>query len=204
MDADSIFSWTVVTLVIAQQLARFPRRRLVSLVASLPGMRQHRLDGVLLILTKVSVISVLLVYLLLPDTIAWMSIGLPAAIRILGGVFGVAGVALLRWADQTLAENLSVSLQIKEGHTLVTTGPYSRVRHPVYTATLMFFVGIGLLASNWLVAAVCVGTITCFYALRIPVEEQMMLDHFGDRYRQYRRGTGRLLPPIKLFSDPKQ
>jgi protein-S-isoprenylcysteine O-methyltransferase Ste14 len=162
-------------------------------------MRRYPVDATILVVTKVCIIAVLLVYLALPDLVAPFSMNFPLSIRVVGAVIGMLGIALLWWADETLGENLSVTLQIKNEHTLVTGGPYMWVRHPVYSSTLLFVVGSSLASSNSAVAACSIGGIAILFAQRIPKEEKMMLEHFGDQYRHYIGNTGRLFPRIPSF-----
>jgi protein-S-isoprenylcysteine O-methyltransferase Ste14 len=100
------------------------------------------------------------------------------------------------WADRSLGRNLSAVVQIKEGHTLITTGPYSRVRHPIYTAAIIFCVGMFVVSGNWIVGACFMGPFVGLCLWRIPREERMMIEHFGDEYREYIERTGRLLPRV--------
>lgn len=92
-----------------------------------------------------------------------------------------------------LGSEWSPQLQLREGHHLVTSGPYARIRHPMYTGITGFGVGLALVSANWvfvaLVALVVVGLL-----LRIPREEEMLIAEFGDEYRMYKQRTGSLLP----------
>ncbi len=92
-----------------------------------------------------------------------------------------------------LGSEWSPQLQLREGHHLVTSGPYARIRHPMYTGITGFGVGLALVSANWvfvaLVALVVVGLL-----LRIPREEEMLIAEFGDEYRMYKHRTGSLLP----------
>ena len=60
--------------------------------------------------------------------------------------------ALLWWADRCLGQNLSISLRIRDHHTLVTEGPYRSVRHPIYTATLVYAAALAIVTANYLLA----------------------------------------------------
>ncbi len=137
-----------------------------------------------------------ILYVGFPTSIKFAHLHLPLWLRVLAVLVALAGAALLAWADKTLGDNLSVTLQVKDDHTLVTTGPYRYIRHPVYAAGMLFFIGTSLAASNWIVALLLVGSFTLLYAQRIPQEEKMMVEHFGDQYRDYRKTTGRLIPRL--------
>ena len=121
---------------------------------------------------------------------------LPAAVRWLGLPFGVLGVALLRATHHALGHNWSSKLEIAAGHQLIAVGPYRRVRHPMYTALFCIAFAYSLLSANWIVAGANVLAVTLMYLARVRDEEQMLIDQFGDEYRAYMKGTGRLLPKV--------
>lgn len=87
------------------------------------------------------------------------------------------------------------SLTVHADHELVDTGPYRRIRHPLYSATIGVFIGLGLVLGNWL-SLVLAGFPTAALVLRIGVEEQMLAGHLGPTYDQYRTRTDRLVPGI--------
>jgi protein-S-isoprenylcysteine O-methyltransferase Ste14 len=89
----------------------------------------------------------------------------------------------------------STNLQLREEHTLVTTGPYRWARHPMYTALFSFFVGLALVSATWLIVLLVVAA-TFVLVVRIDKEEVMMIEQFGDEYRAYMQQTGRFLPRL--------
>ena len=121
----------------------------------------------------------------------------PAWLQWLGGGLMVSSLGLFWWTHRTLGMNWSGVLAIRAGHILVTQGPYRRVRHPMYAAFFVSGIGILLHSANWFIAAVNLGAVTLMYLVRVPAEEAMMLEHFGDAYRQYMARTGRLLPRLR-------
>ena len=95
-----------------------------------------------------------------------------------------------------LGQNWSVTLEIRVEHTLVTTGVYSRVRHPMYSAFWLWAVAQALLLPNWVAGpAGIVGFGTLFFC-RIGREERLMAEIFGEQYRQYVARTYRIIPGI--------
>ena len=121
---------------------------------------------------------------------------LPAAARWGGLAFAIAGILLLRATHQALGRNWSGKLEIAEGHQLIVVGPYRRVRHPMYTALFCMAFAYSLLSANWIVAVANVVAVTLMYVMRVEDEEQMLIDQFGEEYREYMRRTGRLLPRL--------
>lgn len=124
-----------------------------------------------------------------------LAITLPDVIRYAGATLCVLSIPLLGWTQATLGRHWSAGLEIQRDHRLITSGPYRRVRHPMYTAIIMFGVGCSLESANMLLL-IFFGVASLFLVLRTPVEEKMLLREFGDEYRDYMRRTGRFLPKI--------
>jgi len=76
----------------------------------------------------------------------------------------------------------------------VTTGVYEWVRHPMYAAHLLWAAAQLLLLQNWIAGPSFLVASIPLYVARIPREEEMMLEEFGDEYRRYAERTGRFLP----------
>ena len=95
-------------------------------------------------------------------------------------------------------EHWSVTLEVREGQQLVTHGVYSRIRHPMYAAIWLFSAAQALLLANWVAGYAALLTFALMYFVRIPREERMMLDSFGQRYSAYMAQTGRLLPRLSF------
>ncbi len=103
-----------------------------------------------------------------------------------------AGISIAIWARRHLGANWSSAPSLKEGHVLVTSGPYRLVRHPIYAGILVALLGSGLAGSAiWLYifAVFC-----AIFLYRARVEEQLMLGQFPDEYREYRKRTKALIP----------
>ena len=114
-------------------------------------------------------------------------------IRLVADALALAGLLVMLWARVTIGRNWSAGVVLKEGHELVTTGPYRFVRHPIYS-------GLLLLALGW---AVWRGQYAGFYGLAVILvlfwiksraEEQLMIEHFGDAYLGYKARVRALVP----------
>ena len=117
----------------------------------------------------------------------------PDWLRWTGFALGLSSLGLFAWTHQTLGRFWSSYLQLRPGHRLITHGPYARIRHPMYSAILGWIMSLGLVAANWTPLAFAVlGTLNVLF--RIQGEEKMMLEQFGDEYREYMKRTGQLLP----------
>lgn len=108
----------------------------------------------------------------------------------------VLGAALwLFWRSHSgLRTNFSDSVQLRQGHELVTSGVYARIRHPMYAGGWLWAVAQVLLLHNWIAGWSSLPTFALLYFLRVPREERMMLEHFGQAYRDYMRRTGQIFP----------
>jgi protein-S-isoprenylcysteine O-methyltransferase Ste14 len=130
---------------------------------------------------------------------AWrpkLNLPLPFWLRWAGFVSGLAGLGLWTWTHVALGTLWSAQLQLRANHRLVTSGPYSRIRHPMYSAILAWAASLGLVMANW-VPILFAFWAAVFLVARVPREEQMMIERFGDEYREYMKRTGRFLPKRK-------
>jgi protein-S-isoprenylcysteine O-methyltransferase Ste14 len=108
----------------------------------------------------------------------------------------ILGVIIRAVAIATLWRYFTVDVSIREGHELVDCGIYGVIRHPAYTGSLLSFLGLGFAFGSWLsLGIITIATIVGF-SYRIAVEEEALIEHFGDRYRDYMRRSKRLIPGI--------
>lgn len=106
----------------------------------------------------------------------------------------VAGLGLAVWARVYIGSNWGMPMTQKEEPELVTSGPYHRVRHPIYTGIILGMVGTAIAVSIfWLVAVVLMGAYFIYSAV---VEERNLAKQFPDTYPEYKRSTKMLLPFI--------
>jgi protein-S-isoprenylcysteine O-methyltransferase Ste14 len=96
----------------------------------------------------------------------------------------------------SIGKNITDTVETRRNHELITGGIYRFIRHPLYTTGFLLFVGLGLLASNWLSISLSFVVLITLY-LRTFTEEEKLIEEFGDRYLRYRQTTGKFLP--KLF-----
>jgi len=111
------------------------------------------------------------------------------------GVFAAA-LWLLWRSHVDLGRNWSPIPQVRKDHSLVTQGVYRRIRHPMYAAHWLWALAQALLLDNWLAGPAMLVTFAPLYLVRVPREERMMLDHFGEEYRAYMSRTGRIIPRL--------
>lgn len=106
------------------------------------------------------------------------------------------GLWLFHRSHADLGPNWSITLQVRENHRLVTQGVYSRVRHPMYTALLLYSAGQALVLPNYVVGPSYGVAMVLLVALRLGPEERMMLEEFGENYSAYMARTKRLVPGV--------
>lgn len=128
-----------------------------------------------------------------PRRVERYAVPVPSWLRWAGAGLGWASLPLLVWTHQTLGQAWSTNLELQDQHRLVTTGPYRWMRHPMYTAVLMFFAGSALTTANGVILAPA-GIGSWIILARVVDEEAMMSAQFGDVYRRYAERTGRFLP----------
>jgi protein-S-isoprenylcysteine O-methyltransferase Ste14 len=119
------------------------------------------------------------------------TVTLPIALAGFG--LAICGVGLSIWARLILGENWSSSPSIKQDHALIVTGPYRAVRHPIYTGFLIAFLGSALqqgLVRSFLAVFTCAVGL----CLKVSVEEEFMVQRFGEAYLRYRRNVSALVP----------
>src|SRR5215207_3222946 len=113
------------------------------------------------------------------------------------GTMVLAAAVWLFWRSHAdLGRNWSPSLQLREGHELVTEGVYRSVRHPMYASQWLWSIAQALVLQNWIAGWAGLVSVALLYLLRVPSEEQMMLDKFGGWYRAYMDQTGRVVPRL--------
>jgi protein-S-isoprenylcysteine O-methyltransferase Ste14 len=119
----------------------------------------------------------------LPDWTGWCG----------AAIFSVA-LWLLWRSHADLGRNWSVAVETKESQTLVTSGVFKYMRHPMYAAHLLWGIAQALLVHNWLSGLASLVVFLPLYLLRVPHEEKAMLAEFGEEYDNYMKRTGRVIP----------
>ena len=116
----------------------------------------------------------------------------PVAFAI-GATLTAAGLLFAVWARRHIGRNWSATVTLKEGHELVTSGPYALVRHPIYTGLLLAFMGSGF-ARGDLGGVVAVVLVLAALWRKLRMEERWMCEQFGEAYLAYRRRVAALVP----------
>jgi len=114
----------------------------------------------------------------------------------IGPIVFIAGMIVIVRAHRDLGRAFSGKLEIREGHQLVTSGIYAYVRHPIYLAYLLWAVAQAMLLPNWVAGFSALFCWCVLFSVRIPREERMMTEAFGDEYRSYMARTARIIPGV--------
>ncbi|SCW36101.1 Protein-S-isoprenylcysteine O-methyltransferase Ste14 [Rhizobium mongolense subsp. loessense] len=112
----------------------------------------------------------------------------------IGVVLFAAAMWVFRRTHKELGRNWSITLEIRDQHQLICSGPYAFVRHPMYTSFLLMGLGQAFLLSNWIVGLAGLIGFAILFFLRVDKEERMMLEIFGAQYRAYMDRTKRIIP----------
>ncbi|HLF27156.1 MAG TPA: protein-S-isoprenylcysteine O-methyltransferase [Anaerolineae bacterium] len=184
--------------LIAVEVIRFPHRMRNKRERQQKRLASERVTGAqialdMLAFTGMEVIP--LIYVLTP----WFNFAdyeLPVWVGGLGVIALASALGLLWRAHADLGRNWSPTLEITPEHALVTRGVYRSIRHPIYTAVWLLNLAQALLLHNWIAGLAGLVLFLPVYLARVPREEQMMLEHFGEEYRSYMNRTGRLIPRL--------
>jgi len=162
-----------------------------------PVARRSGFQPIWIVGMVVIVVVTILFFLLPPRVWAYVTFA-PTWLRILGAVVLIISTVLAIWARLILGTMWSFLDDIKIDHELRTKGPYNVTRHPMYTGTLGMLLGSIFLSglSNWAVYFLIWLIIDL---IKIPSEERLLKETFGEQYIQYQRKVPQLIPGLKLL-----
>lgn len=170
-------------------------------------IQQHNENEVPLLLKLRTVFGIpfylgILAWTFAPRFMEWSAILLPLWARWAGFGLGLFSIFLNAWSHKTLSrklgEDFDPALRLLKVPALVTEGPYKRMRHPIYLAFLLMQFSVLLLTANWFIGFCGIAIIVSVIAIRVPEEEKLLIEQFGEEYRAYMKRTHRLLPkPIR-------
>jgi len=86
-----------------------------------------------------------------PDWLAFAHLSFPSWLRWTGVALALIGFALLQWAQVTLGKSWSDTPRMMKEQTLITSGPYQFIRHPIYAAFVLILGSMLLISANWFV-----------------------------------------------------
>ena len=138
---------------------------------------------------------------LLPALGFWLEVEQETLIWSLGVALILAGAALRLWSISHLGR--SARTRKDKARKLVTTGPFSMCRNPIYLANMIVAAGVVVLCETLWYLPVCLGFFFCFYSLAVSYEENLLLHRFSAQYAAYAQRTPRWIPCVTLKSCGK-
>jgi protein-S-isoprenylcysteine O-methyltransferase Ste14 len=112
-----------------------------------------------------------------------------------GLILFISGFAILISAQVTLGRNYSSTLVIRDDHNLITHGIYHYIRHPIYLGVILISIGIAVFSYSFPGLLIMLALIPVFL-IRIRLEEKLLIEEFGQSYRDYQMATRKLLPLV--------
>jgi protein-S-isoprenylcysteine O-methyltransferase Ste14 len=117
-------------------------------------------------------------------------------VQVLGIVIYAAGLLAVLIAQGTMGGSWRVGVDLSERTTLVTGGPFSIVRNPIFSAMLATMLGLALLVPSWVAfGSIALLLISLELQIRL-VEEPYLSRTHGEAYERYASSVGRFLPGI--------
>jgi protein-S-isoprenylcysteine O-methyltransferase Ste14 len=133
----------------------------------------------------------------LPFVVAYvqpLAVDLDQSLRFVGLAIAAASAAFAAWAMWSLGRSYGIRMDIFEGQSLKTDGPYALVRHPMYLGIVLFHLGASLALESPLLLAVTALFVVPFTVIRIGAEDRVLQDAFGERYLRYAERVAALIP----------
>ncbi|BDR10212.1 isoprenylcysteine carboxylmethyltransferase family protein [Comamonas thiooxydans] len=153
-------------------------------------------DRILILLVVVGQILLPVLYLS-SRLLRFADYTLPEACVWIGACLAIYGLWLFWRSHADLGKNWSVTLELGNDHQLITEGVYRHVRHPMYASFIALGLSQAMLLNNWIAGWAAFIAVFALCVARIPREERMMVEHFGNVYRSYQGRTGRVFPRVR-------
>jgi protein-S-isoprenylcysteine O-methyltransferase Ste14 len=200
VDSELLFRIVLAVKSLAYIVPRFYYRRQAARAnpsgeTELRNVSESKLRLALMAVSGLGANLLTLLWIINPAWLRWSRLPLPDWLRWVGVVVGAIAVWLGYLAHRSLGTNYTATLKRMEGRRFVVQGVYRWVRHPMYTSFFAVLAADFLLTANWLI-----GLLGMVYSLviveRVGHEERILLESFGDEYRQYMRRVGRFFPRL--------
>jgi protein-S-isoprenylcysteine O-methyltransferase Ste14 len=149
----------------------------------------------LAIIIPLLLLALLALYAVSPATFSWLGAPLPGWLLWLGAVLAALSLPLQIWTHETLQNQWSAAARSGKGHILITQGPFRWVRHPLYAALMLLFIGLSLVSAFWPFLVLALAAIPLLHGAAVK-EEAVMRQRFPGEYDEYGERTGRFLPRL--------
>lgn len=115
---------------------------------------------------------------------------------LIGFIAAVCGMVVASWSRIALGRYWSDKVILQTEHRLIRSGPYSCMRHPLYSGVLLAVLGTALVLGEWRgLLSFCILLVN--YAIKAKREERILADRFGEDFNAHGRQTGFLLPKLR-------
>jgi protein-S-isoprenylcysteine O-methyltransferase Ste14 len=116
--------------------------------------------------------------------------------RDLGFALTLCGIAIAVWARSHLGRYWSDKVELKVDHKLIRSGPYTFMRHPIYSGVLLGVAGTMLAVGEWR-GVLAFAILLTNYTVKAKKEERLLSTQFGREFEDYRRQSGFLIPRFR-------
>lgn len=117
-------------------------------------------------------------------------------LKAIGVIFFGTGVFLRYWGIIHLKTQFTRHVTVQQGDGIVSTGPYRKLRHPLYTGLLLIAVGMALFFQSIIMAVIGGVLVGWTLVRRMDGEEELLIKEFGEEYREWMKRRARLIPFI--------
>lgn len=192
-----MFRWLALVIVASVfAISAYYRRRARQTGETIARRREGALFVLFRAVFALPLYAAILAYLINPASMSWSEFRAPDWVRWVGVAIGVLAIPSAWWLFRNLGRNVSETVLTKADHSLVTTGPYHWVRHPLYATGGALLVAVGLIAANWFILLLATAAVVLVRVLVVPREERELIAKFGDDYRRYKHRTGAMFPQL--------
>jgi protein-S-isoprenylcysteine O-methyltransferase Ste14 len=147
------------------------------------------------IIVILCLLAAFVLYSVWPENRNILILPLPEWISWLGLLLGIISLALQAWVHVTLQKNWLAASKSGKVNIVIASGPYSRIRHPLYLALMLLLAGLALISGFSLFLLLTLLSLP-FFNNSAKKEETIMVQQFGDEYRSYMKNAGRFFPRI--------
>lgn len=120
-----------------------------------------------------------------------------------GFVAALLGMAIALWARINLGKFWSDKVVLQSSHQLIRTGPYSRLRHPIYSGVLLGVLGTAVMLGEWR-GLLAFALLLVNYAIKAKREERLLAAQFSSEFSEHMDRTGFLLPRLRRLPAPRR
>jgi protein-S-isoprenylcysteine O-methyltransferase Ste14 len=155
--------------------------------------QKEQKSNIVSVIIILSILALFMFYTVLPENRNILIVPLPDWLHWLGMALGIISLAQQIWTHVTLQKNWSAAQKSGMNNIVITSGPYLWIRHPLYMALMLFFIGLSLVSGFSLFLLLASLSIP-FFNNAARKEEAIMVQQFGDEYSDYMKCTGRFFP----------